>query len=82
MAVLMCMMVAMHVGVKAQTALQQLCHCTVCVALHTAVETDPRLGQCLLCAAADPSADKCIHLCRREEVSQSAMSLSLSIYYF
>ena len=34
-------------------------HCVDCYcgALHTAVETDSRLSQCLLCAAADAAAN-------------------------
>ena len=75
--VMMAMVVALGVGVILQRSLRQRPGRCIRRAGHAAVEFDPRLGQCVLCAHTDAAADQCIRLRRFQEACQRAVTAAV-----
>lgn len=78
--VFMTMMVAMNIRVVIETAGKQRLYRFVGAAGHTAIEFDPGLCQCLLCACTDTAADQRVHLQAGQKSCQSTVTAAVGVH--
>ena len=76
----MLMMAALDIRIIRKRTGQKCLNRRICVALHTAKQTDIRFCQRHLCATADAAADQCIHALRRQKARQRAITAAVGIY--
>ena len=81
-AVVMVMMVALNVGIKAQIASQEVCDRCIGVTAAAAVKLNTGLGQSHLGAATDTAADQNICIECAQNTCQSAVAAAIGVYYF
>ena len=81
-AVLMVVVVAVNIGIVAQTSAEQCVHRYVSVPADTAVELDTRFGQRCLRSAADAAADQSVHTVLHQKARQGTMAAAVGINNF
>ena len=79
---MMVVVIALHIGIKAKCASQQVGNCCICITAAAAVQCDACLCQCHLCAAANTAADQ--HICMQgaQHACQRAVTAAVGIHYF
>ena len=82
LAVLMVMVITMNIGVIAQISAEQCAYRCISVPADTAVELDPRFGECCLSTAADASANQSVHAVLHQEACQCAVTAAVGINNF
>ena len=81
-AVMMVMMVALNIGIKAQIASQEVCDCCIGVTAAAAVKLNTSLGQSHLGTTTDTAADQNICIECAQNTCQSAVAAAIGVYYF
>lgn len=76
----MLMMAALDIRVVLQRTRQERLYDSICVALHTAQQTDIRFCECGLRTAANAAADQRIHALRRKKACKRAMTAAVGVH--
>ena len=78
---LLMMVVAVHIGVKAERPVQKGLNRLIRVSAYASVEPDPRLGQGVLGSGADAAAEEGVHMELRQQSSKGAMAAALRAHH-
>ena len=79
--VMMVMVVTFCIGIIRKVPCNKALYCLVCISVDTAIELNPCLCKCHLCAAANAAADQHIYIEPGKKTGKGTVSASVGIDY-